>query len=67
MKWRVMLGHDGEADAWAVWCPQLPGCASAGATREEALANIREAIEFYLEPDDAPPPPGAEVREVVAG
>jgi predicted RNase H-like HicB family nuclease len=36
------------------WCPELKGCQSQGATIEDALANIREAIELYLEtlPDD---------------
>ena len=32
-----------------VWCPELKGCQSQGATIEDALANIREAIELYLE------------------
>jgi predicted RNase H-like HicB family nuclease len=31
------------------WCPELKGCQSHGASLEEALANIREAIELYLE------------------
>jgi len=31
------------------WCPELKGCQSQGASLEEALANIREAIELYLE------------------
>ena len=36
------------------WCPELKGCQSQGATIKDALANIREAIELYLEtlPDD---------------
>jgi predicted RNase H-like HicB family nuclease len=41
--------RDGE-DGWIVAeCPQLPGCVSQGKTREEALANIREAIELVIE------------------
>jgi predicted RNase H-like HicB family nuclease len=32
-----------------LWCPGLKGCQSQGATIEDALANIREAIELYLE------------------
>lgn len=31
------------------WCPELKGCQSQGDTVEEAMANIREAIELYLE------------------
>jgi predicted RNase H-like HicB family nuclease len=31
------------------WCPELNGCQSQGDTLEEALANIKEAIELYLE------------------
>jgi predicted RNase H-like HicB family nuclease len=31
------------------WCPELKGCQSQGTSLEEALANIREAIELYVE------------------
>jgi predicted RNase H-like HicB family nuclease len=64
MKWRVVLERDEESGEWAVWCPELPGCTSAGTTEEEALANIREAIELYLEQDAVPIAPTAVVREV---
>ena len=67
MKWQVVVEQDCETGDWATWCPQLPGCASAGSTRQEALDNIREAIELYLEPDEGAVPPGAEVCEVIAG
>lgn len=46
MKYRVVL-HPSE-EGFAVSCPGLPGCWSQGATEEEALANIRDAIEDYL-------------------
>jgi len=46
MKWRVLLQQDSETGDWAAWCPELPGCASAGETEEEAMNNIREAIEL---------------------
>jgi predicted RNase H-like HicB family nuclease len=47
MKYRVTLFESDEG--WAVCCPDLPGCHSQGATREEALENIREAIRLWLE------------------
>jgi len=64
MKWRVVLEFDDEVGSWAVWCPELPGCASAGETEEEALENSREAIELYLQPDIFPLAPTAVTREV---
>jgi len=42
--------YDPEARSYAVYCPELPGCTSAGDTEEEALKNIKEAIALYLEP-----------------
>jgi predicted RNase H-like HicB family nuclease len=67
MKWRVILERDPETGDWAVWCPELPGCASAGETQEEALENIREAIALYLEPSPVPLPKGAITKEVNVG
>ncbi|HEY3458192.1 MAG TPA: type II toxin-antitoxin system HicB family antitoxin [Bryobacteraceae bacterium] len=34
---------------YGAWAPDLPGCVSTGATVEETLANMREAIELHLE------------------
>lgn len=65
MIWRVVLEQDPETNEWAVWCPELPGCASAGKTQEEALANIREAIELYLQPDPIELSENALLQEVV--
>lgn len=46
---KVVLEPSEEGGYTAV-VPALPGCVSEGNTREEALKNIREAIELYLEP-----------------
>ena len=51
MNWRIVLERDEEIGDFAVWCPELPGRVSAGCTEEDALANIGEAIELYLQPD----------------
>ena len=48
MKWRVIFERDDDTGDWAVWCPELPGCTSAGRSKEEARSNIKEAIELYL-------------------
>lgn len=45
--YRVVL-HRSE-EGYSVSCPGLPGCWSQGATEEEALANIRKAIQEYVE------------------
>ncbi len=67
MKWRVVLEPDPETSDWAVWCPELSGCVSAGITQEDALRNICEAIELYLQPDPIELLPDAVIREVVVG
>ncbi|MDR1283689.1 MAG: type II toxin-antitoxin system HicB family antitoxin [Opitutaceae bacterium] len=63
MKYRVTLIQSDEG--WAVWCEDLPGCTSQGATREEALENIRIAIGEYLEARDDMLCADAGVRMVV--
>lgn len=47
MSYRIRLLETDEG--WSVSCLDLPGCHSQGSSREEALANIREAIGLWLE------------------
>ena len=49
MKIKVYL-EPSEEGGYTVIVPSLPGCISEGETKEEALKNIKEAIELYLEP-----------------
>lgn len=51
MRFKVVLEPSDEG-GYTVYVPSLPGCISEGDTVEEALANIEEAIELYLEPVD---------------
>jgi predicted RNase H-like HicB family nuclease len=46
MVYKVALRHTDEG--FSVWCPGLAGCWSEGATEEEALENIQDAIQEYL-------------------
>ena len=48
MKFMTTLERD-EDGVWVAECPAIPGCVSQGQTREEAVANIREAIALCLE------------------
>ena len=48
MKITVTIDRD-EDGVWVAECPSIPGCVSQGDTKDEALANIREAIELCLE------------------
>ena len=48
MKLKVVLEHSDEG-GFTVYVPSLPGCISEGDNKEEALNNIKEAIELYLE------------------
>ncbi len=57
---RQVIIYPGEDEYFVAECPSLPGCISQGKTREDAISNIREAIEGYivaLEQDRLPVPP----------
>jgi predicted RNase H-like HicB family nuclease len=64
MKFRIVLEYDPETQSYAAYCPELPGCCSAGDTEEEALKNTREAIALYLEPAPVKLSPDEKVFEV---
>ena len=56
---RQVVIYPGEDGYWVAECPSLPGCIGQGTTREEAIANIRDAIRLYiatLEEDKLPVP-----------
>ena len=46
---REVVVHRGEDKHWVAECPSLPGCVSQGKTREDAIADIKEAIQGYIE------------------
>lgn len=49
MKLKIVL-ESSDDGGYTVYVPSLPGCISEGNTKEEALTNIKEAIELYMEP-----------------
>jgi len=68
MKYRVLIEQD-EDGIYVVECPSLPGCVSQGKTREEAVKNIQDAMQGYLESlknhgDPIPPPIEEEVVDI---
>jgi predicted RNase H-like HicB family nuclease len=64
MKLTVILEPSDEG-GYTVYVPSLPGCISEGDHINEALSNIQEAIELYLECDDVPNQEGVIIRELV--
>lgn len=49
MKYSIVLEPDDEGRGFTVRVPALPGCITEGATREESIANAKEAIEGFIE------------------
>ena len=64
MKLRLVVEHDPETARWSASFPELPGCASAGDTEEEAIRNAKEALELWFEPSPEPLPAGPKLLEV---
>ncbi|MEW6775832.1 MAG: type II toxin-antitoxin system HicB family antitoxin [Bdellovibrionota bacterium] len=70
MKFRVLIEQD-EDGVFVATCPALPGCVSQGKTRQEARANIQDAISGYVESlkkhgEAIPPPIDEEIVDIVA-
>ncbi len=65
MKLSVVL-EPSEEGGYTAYVPSLPGCISEGDSKDEALKNIREAVELYLEvvEDDAAYGPDSETTEL---
>jgi predicted RNase H-like HicB family nuclease len=64
MVFKVVL-EPSEEGGYTALVPALPGCISEGETIDEAMRNMREAVELYLEPlEDVPAREGALVREL---
>ena len=66
MKLKIVL-EPCEEGGFTAYAPTLPGCISEGETADDAMANMREAVELYLEPvaDDLAGKEGFEVHELV--
>jgi len=64
MKLKVILEPSDEG-GFTVYVPSLPGCISEGDTVEEAMLNIRAAIDLYLEEEPLVLPEKAQVLELV--
>jgi len=66
MRFTVVLEQEPD-EGFVASVPSLPGCVSQGDTREDALRNIREAIELYLEDcrESGDPIPSESGREFV--
>ena len=64
MNIRAVVEYDKGTKAYAVYCPELPGCTSCGDTEAEALKNFAEAVGLFLEPSPIRLPKRAKVKEL---
>ena len=65
MKLRLLVAKfDAGAKRWSAVFPELPGCATAGDTEAEAVANAREALTLWFEPSPVKLGKGAKLLEL---
>jgi len=64
MKFRLVVEFDERAARWSAVFPEIPGCATAGDTEEEAISNAREALAFWFEPTEQTFSPNAKILEL---
>jgi predicted RNase H-like HicB family nuclease len=64
MKVRLVIENDLSTGRWSAVFPEIPGCASAGDSEEEAIANAHEALALWFEPVELDLPAGAKVLDV---
>jgi predicted RNase H-like HicB family nuclease len=64
MKFRIVTEYDPETKSFSAYCPELPGCCSAGDNEEEAVQNAIDAIKLYLEHSPLNVKPGKKVHKV---
>ena len=64
MKLRLLVELDKETNRWSAVFPELPGCATAGDTEAEAVANAKEALGLWFEPSPVKLSKGAKLLEL---
>jgi predicted RNase H-like HicB family nuclease len=64
MKLRLLVEYDPQSKRWSAVFPELPGCASAGDTEEEAVTNAKEALRVWFEPSEIKTSKGARLIEI---
>ena len=64
MKLRLLVELDDVTNRWSAVFPELPGCATAGDTEAEAVANAKEALDLWFEPSPVKLAKGAKLLEL---
>jgi predicted RNase H-like HicB family nuclease len=65
MNLRLLVEYDPTTKRWSAAFPELPGCATAGDTEEEAVSNAKEALALWFDPTPIDLPENAKMLEVV--